>query len=955
MNNKTRRSQRTVFFLLVFLMFLPVIAYGKREMYARLNTADSTLTLYYDENRQEGDYGVNKFDYGYYLPDWNSGDGCEERRKIIKAVVFDPSFKDARPTSCRGWFYLCSNLERIQGMENFNTSEVVDMELMFHGCKKLTTIDLSHFNTGKVTDMYNMFGNCNGIESLDVSSFDTRNVTMFANMFYGCSGLTSLDLASFDTGKATNMSYMFNSCTNLRSIDLSSFNTDNVSDMTGMFSKCKNLEELDLSSFNVERVEEMGAMFSDCYNLTMINLSSFNTKNLKSMACMFAGCKSLVSLDLSSLNTEKVDNLQSLFLDCTSLLMADLSNFNTASLKDTRYMFQNCTSLTCVDLSSFVTDKLIDMGNMFTNCQKLQTIYASSAFTTDSLNEEYGAHDAFKGCVSLPNYDESKTGKELAHIGEGGYFTVAPTWVCFDEATGTLTFQCSNARGKAETSYDLNDRLTDPGWNSKASEIKKVVFTSSFRDANPSTCSTWFKDCSNLSQIDGLENLNTSEATSMEAMFYGCEKLTSLDLSKFNTGSVTNMNKMFSGCANLSTLNLSGFNTEKVTGMQDMFLNCSQLTTLDLSSFKGKELTTTDGMFNGCSNLASVNLSHFETSNNKLKHLDKMFRFCSALTVLDLSKFSITNATGNQLFDNCSNLNTVYVGDSFDLEEGNKMFSECEQLCGAVSFDSGKTGKEQANYVSGYFTKKVGMNGEEIIGAVGNPLVVEELQLDDNKAFKLNEPCQVINVSYMRKMPAEWATLCLPYSVNVASNENNCLFYAMSKVDGNSVTLELLENGQIAAGYPVIIRKKDKTQEEVYIKHINSYFGIPLVIAPMTGDTDGIRMKGTFESILAPGGGYILQTDGMFHRVDDGNTELKVGAYRAWLDLGGAADGAKAISLTFDDHTSGIKDVNTTDGEPADGQIYDLMGRRISKPRRGQIYIKRTTKRRQLASDLMPL
>lgn len=953
MKNQTPRSQRTVFFLLGFIVFLPMIAYGKREMYARLNTTDCTLTLYYDENKQNGDYGLNVAGE-YRFPDWNSGEGCDERRKLIKTVVFDSSFKDARPTSCLGWFSWCGNLERVQGMENFNTSEVTTMNIMFYECESLAAIDLSHFNTRNVTDMFSMFSGCKSLENLYLGSFDTRNVKNFNTMFGGCTGLTSLDLSSFNTERATDMGSMFYGCENLQDINVSSFNTCNVTDMSSMFAYCKSMDSFDLSNFNVEKVEKMDGMFCGCRKITSIDLSGFNTKSLKSMANVFAECISLSSFDISSFSTEKVDNFQGLFQNCTSLQAVDLSNFNTASLTDTRYMFRDCTSLTSVDLSSFVTDKLYVMGGMFADCKKLQTIYASSAFTTDNLNEEYGAHNAFKGCVSLPNYDKSKTGKELAHVGEGGYFTVAPAWVRFDEATGTLTFQCSNARGKSDTSYDLNDRLTDPGWNSKASEIKKVVFTRSFRDVLPSACSMWFKDCANLSQIDGLENLNTSEATSMEAMFYGCKKLTSLDLSKFNTSSVTSMNIMFKDCTGLTSLDLSSFNTQRVTSMLEMFMNCSQLATLDLSSFKGKELTTTEGMFNGCSNLASVNLAQFETSN-KLKYLDKMFRFCSALTVLDLSKFSITNATGNQLFDNCSNLNTVYVGDSFDLEEGNKMFSECGQLCGAVSFDSGKTGKEQANYVSGYFTKKVGMNGEEIVGAVGNPLVVEELQLDDNKAFKLNEPCQVINVSYMRKMPAEWATLCLPYSVNVASNENNCLFYAMSKVDGNSVTLELLENGQIAAGYPVIIRKKDKTQEEVYIKHINSYFGIPLVIAPMTGDTDGIRMKGTFESILAPGGGYILQTDGMFHRVDDGNTELKVGAYRAWLDLGGAADGAKAISLTFDDHTSGIKDVNTTDGEPADGQIYDLMGRRISKPRRGQIYIKRTTKRRQLASDLMPL
>ena len=37
----------------------------------------------------------------------------------------------------------------------------------------------------------------------------------------------------------------------------------------------------------------------------------------------------------------------------------------------------------------------------------------------------------------------------------------------------------------------------------------------------------------------GMENLSTSEVTNMYAMFMMCDKLTSLDVSKFNTAKVT--------------------------------------------------------------------------------------------------------------------------------------------------------------------------------------------------------------------------------------------------------------------------------------------------------------------------------------------------------------------------------------------------------------------------------
>ena len=62
--------------------------------------------------------------------------GCESIRK----VVFDESFKDARPNSCYSWFNYCFNLKEIEGIENLNTSEVLNMKKMFYGCNNLTKV-----------------------------------------------------------------------------------------------------------------------------------------------------------------------------------------------------------------------------------------------------------------------------------------------------------------------------------------------------------------------------------------------------------------------------------------------------------------------------------------------------------------------------------------------------------------------------------------------------------------------------------------------------------------------------------------------------------------------------------------------------------------------------------------------------------------------------------------------
>ena len=54
-------------------------------------------------------------------------------------------------------------------------------------------------------------------------------------------------------------------------------------------------------------------------------------------------------------------------------------------------------------------------------------------------------------------------------------------------------------------------------------------------------------------------------------MFFECNDLEKIDLSKFNTQNVTNMNNMFSRCYSLTNIDLSNFYTQNVTKMCWMF------------------------------------------------------------------------------------------------------------------------------------------------------------------------------------------------------------------------------------------------------------------------------------------------------------------------------------------------------------------------------------------------
>lgn len=114
---------------------------------------------------------------------------------------------------------------------------------------------------------------------------------------------------------------------------------------------------------------------------------------------------------------------------------------------------------------------------------------------------------------------------------------------------------------------------TYPKWIE--SNIIKVVIEDIFK---PKTAYYMFGENANLTDIEGIENLDTSKCTNMRGMFSACYGLVSLDLSNFNTINVTTMEGMFSACANLTSLNLSSFNTSNVTDMYAMFSGCYKIT-----------------------------------------------------------------------------------------------------------------------------------------------------------------------------------------------------------------------------------------------------------------------------------------------------------------------------------------------------------------------------------------
>ena len=704
---------------------------------------------------------------------------------------------------------------------------------------------------------------------------------------------------SFSTYTPTSLSRFFKDLTKLETITgLEYLNTEKVTDMSYMFYYCSSLTSLDVTHFNTANVRNMERMFYCCSSLTSLDVTHFNTEKVTVMSNMFENCSSLTSLDVTHFNTANVRNMSYMFCSCSKLTSLDVTNFNTANVTNMSKMFSNCLSLTSLYLTNFNTEKVTYMDGMFSSCSSLTTIYASSKFVTPQVSN---SSSMFYNCEKLKGEEvgwtnDKATDKTFAKI-EGGYFSGGIPRVKY--ADGTLTFFLTSKETLGENEYELNSGKNLPGWMKHTFDITKVVFDTSFANARPTSCYKWFYWCDKLKQVEGIKNLNTKEVTDMVDMFCDCQSLSSLDVSGFNTGKVTDMSGMFFECISLKLLDVAKFNTANVKSMSKMFYSCHNLDLLNVTNFNTANVTNMQGMFYSC--------------------------------------FALT---------------TIYASDNFvtgKVTDGSNMFSNCINLKGFIDYknNSDKTDHTYANYKTGYFTKLVGKNGDEKIGATGEPLATDNLVLDDDKDFVAYEPFAAKAASYNRTMNAgtTWATLCLPFEVSLA--DKNFRAFKLLSADDVTGTVELEEiKTRIEAGTPVIIKMKDGATKLNFTVADKEIAKDVQTAESANGNyqLQGLYTRKVF-SKNADNNCYIVKGAKLMNpaKLLDKTTTEHVGSkpFRAYMvdNSSAPAAGARMFSISVGGSTTAIEQLETTADSKA--EYYDLQGRRLQDLQKGINIVKR--------------
>jgi len=623
--------KKALLFRLAVLVAAMMCAFGAAaaEAYACYTPSNTTLTFYYDSQRSSRTGWTYDLNTGNYSPGWYT-DGTNAN---VSEVKFDPSFADARPTTCHSWFRDMAQLQTIYGLNYMNTSAVTHTVSMFRGCSSLTVLDLSSFSTANVIAMGGMFMGCSNLRTIYAGSgWSTAAVEASAGMFSSCTSLVGgqgttfnsshvgIDYAHIDGGPS-NPGYFTAkteayACYTSSNTTLTFYYDNQRSSRTGTTYDLNTGYGVPLW-YNDEITGDVTKVVFD---------PSFAGARPTTTYAWFYNMYYLESIKgMEYLNTSEVTYMYGMFLNCVSLASLDVSHFNTSKVTDMEMMLGSCWELASLDLSSFNTSRVTDMTKMFTNCYNLNYIRVGSGWSTAAVTN---STDMFFNCTSLvggqgTTYDANHIDATYAHLDGGtsnpGYFTDKEPYAVFTSSNTTLTFYYDSQRSsRTGTTYVLNTGANDTGWDTDGTNanVTRVVFDPSFANARPTTTYDWFFNMQNLQSITGMEYLNTSEVTNMAYMFMLCTSLTSLDVSHFNTSKVTDMNSMFCNCSSLTSLDLSSFNTSKVTKMGWMFSNCSNLRTIYVGSgWSTAAVTSSNDMFRDCTNLVGGQGTTYNESN----------------------------------------------------------------------------------------------------------------------------------------------------------------------------------------------------------------------------------------------------------------------------------------------------------------------------------------------------
>ena len=617
---------------------------------------------------------------------------------------------------------------------------------------------LNLLDTSNVTNMNGMFMYCRALTSLDLSKFDTSNVTSMSSMFNGCYALTSLDLSKFDTSKVTNMTSMFENCQKLQEItlgkDFKFVGTDGylptpsstyIPQADGNWyvkGLTKHYTPAELAAVTRVRAVTYSAIpgtdpgtggGSGGGGGTLEGevrwpvQSGSLTYNGNAQSPSWSGYDSMKMTIGGTTSGTNAGTYTATFTPKDGYCWPD----GTADTVKVTWKIGKAAGSLSLSPTTLTIDASSTTGTITV------TRAGDGAITAKSSNTNIATVSVDGNKITVTKKGNG-TATITVSVAESANYLAPSDKTCSVkcESVPTLAANSSWYKGSTAkstiTAIEIRDSYTPTGtvteqWNAdvdNSGSIKayvegtKLIIAGNgagkiFANADSKyafAADLPYASFKNLTTIEGLNLLDTSNVTDMSFMFDYCEKLTSLDLSGFDTSQVTKMVGIFRNCSSLTNLDVSNFNTAQVTDMNQMFGYCKALTSLDLSHFDTSKVTRMDNLVCECRKLTNLNISSFDTS--QVVYMTGMFGYCEALTSLDLSHFDTSKVTNmSNMFLYCTGLRTIYASELWStasVTSSTQMFYACDKLSGKISYSASKLDATYANYDTGYLTYKEG-------------------------------------------------------------------------------------------------------------------------------------------------------------------------------------------------------------------------------------------------------
>ena len=692
----------------------------------------------------------------------------------------------------------------------------------------------------------------------------------------------------------------------------------------------------------------------------------------------FRGCTGLTSVTIPN-SVTTIGNWT--FYNCSGLTSVTIPNSVTSIGHSA---FSGCSGLTSITIPNSVTT--IE-SFAFNNCSMLKVVYNNSSLniTKGSSSNGYVAYYAL-AVITDENRDDydlqgdylfstiDGTPTLLAYIGTNAEITLPENYNGNNYVVGEKAFyDCTSI-----TSIEIPGSVTSIGSNAfyNCSGLISIEIPGSVTSIG----SNALYNCSGLTSItissvntvyDSRNNCNAIIETATNKLIVGCNNATI-------PNSVTSIEShAFYNCSGLTSVTIPN----SVTSIGSYaFKYCSGLTSVTIPN---SVTSIGSSAFEDCSNLTSVTMGNGVTSigrnafsrtgwyknqPNGLLYLDgwllgyKSLQPTGALTINEgtkgiadnaflnctgLTSVTIPNSVTNigfYAFDSCTGLTSVTIGNSANIER--YAFYACTALTSVTIGNSVTTIENYAFY---------GCTGlKEIYSLAEAPAAIYSYTFNDYSAtlyIPTGAKAAYQAADYWKNFtniveiaPTEvtitisqygTATYCSPYALDFSEVEG-LKAYTATGYNTNTGVVTLTRTKSAIERTGLFLMGEPGEYTVPVIEQANDYMLNMLVgtleetaINNKTDDGNYVNFKYTIGS---------ESSQPMFYQFADGSV---LSAGKAYLQLPASlfpSTASKSVSIRFDEGLT--TDIDEVESEENGSQpIYDLSGRRVSKPAKGGIYI----------------